>query len=253
MDSQQGDDLGIGSVSGSLEKSLESHFRSLPIASSGLVPEKSNFKEESLDPKTKQNVCDICGKVFSFKSELMRHRAVHLRLKNYCDGRGRRCSQNADNPYLCHVCGKSFTSSIAFASHKRLHTGHGLYTCDLCGKMFTFYGALINHMRIHTGVKPFKCDLCNKSFAQKSALTVHKRIHTGEKPFKCLVCGKGFAQSNKLNLHKKNCDMLRMREEKSQLERPYVCDVCGQTFKRSYHLTRHKKSPRGCRTFLFSG
>ena len=228
----------------------------------------TNCKEivwEESKKGSKSNECDACGKFFSRRSHLVRHKVtVHLKLKPYMCKECGKCflqKQHLEQhmrhhtgysvrTYLCQVCGKTFLSGAGLYMHKRLHTGHKVYECDVCRKEFPMRANLINHTRTHTGIKPFKCDLCNKSFAQKSALTVHKRIHTGEKPFMCLVCGKGFAQSNKLNLHKKNCDMLRMREEKSQLERPYVCDVCGQTFKRSYHLTRHKKSQRGCRAFL---
>ena len=47
------------------------------------------------------------------------------------------------------------------------------FACDLCGKSFKQKNYLTRHMRIHTGEKSYKCEICNQTFNQSSSLASH--------------------------------------------------------------------------------
>ncbi|CAL4058804.1 unnamed protein product, partial [Meganyctiphanes norvegica] len=87
-------------------------------------------------------------------------------------------------------CGKSFSTSGNYNTHKRIHSGEKPYACDLCDYRCSQSGRLLKHKRMHSGEKPFQCPNCGKSFANAESVKIHMRIHTGERPFKCGNCGK---------------------------------------------------------------
>ncbi|CAH1782131.1 unnamed protein product, partial [Owenia fusiformis] len=118
------------------------------------------ISSETLNKSIESFRCEICGKCYSIKNDLDKHALKHTR----------------ERPFHCHVCEKSFTSSLLLKRH-------------------------ILNLHSDSGEKPFKCKNCSKSFLWSSKLKVHERIHTGERPLQCKVCGKCFNNLGSFGIH----------------------------------------------------
>ncbi|XP_077532096.1 uncharacterized protein LOC144144499 isoform X2 [Haemaphysalis longicornis] len=135
--------------------------------------------------------CDQCPKVFSWKSNLIRHQAAH----------------DASRRYVCDACRKVFTDPSNLQRHVRSqHLGARSHACAECGKTFATSSGLKQHTHIHSSVKPFRCEVCLKAYTQFSNLCRHKRMHaTCRMQIKCHRCGQGFATVTSLSKHKRFC------------------------------------------------
>ncbi|XP_056408132.1 uncharacterized protein LOC130307127 [Hyla sarda] len=201
--------------------------------------------------KEKQYSCSECGKCFTQKSNLMRHKRSHT----------------GEKPFSCPECGKCFPEKANLVKHKKIHTENRPFPCSECGKCFTEKANLVIHQRRHTGEKTFVCPECEKGFTQKTDLVRHQRIHTGEKPFSCSECGKCFSQKSNLDIHKRShtgkkafscSECERCFTGKSYLvqhkkfhteNKPFPCSECGKCFTKKSNFLTHKRTHTGEKPF----
>lgn len=116
------------------------------------------------------NVCDLCGKLFQYKYQLIVHRRYH----------------NERKPFTCQVCGEAFQNSAELTFHgKSKHIGESkMYICNVCFHVFPNDTSLERHMKRHSSDKPFLCNICMRTFNRREHLENHQRTHTGDCPFR---------------------------------------------------------------------
>lgn len=143
-----------------------------------------NMKDEAY--LKRKHKCEVCGKRFVGKSNLIDHLRYHANVK----------------PYECTYCDRKFVQVGSLRCHLRTHTREKPYTCNVCEKKFSQPSGLKVHIRTHTNERNYVCPLCGKAFISKGDLTKHQRIHDPVKKFICEICSWGFSQ--KCNLLKHN-------------------------------------------------
>ncbi|XP_056407746.1 zinc finger protein 3-like isoform X1 [Hyla sarda] len=216
---------------------------------SNLVRHRKSHREE------KPNSCCECGKCFSSKSQLVKHKRIHTGEMPYSCSECGKCfrwkshlvrherSHIGEKPYSCSECEKCFINKPQLSRHERTHTEEKPFSCSECGKCFRWKSHLVTHERSHTGVKPYSCSVCGKCFISKYNLFAHDKIHTGEKLYSCSECGICFLSKLQLVKHEKRIHTG---------EKPFSCSECGKCFRWKSHLVTHERSHTGVKPYSCS-
>ena len=161
--------------------------------------------------------CDICGKKFTRKDNLFRHRERLHKLFNINFDAMQPDSKQLS--FQCKMCSADFgASKDAFESHivmevckKREKSVtvniEGRIECDLCDKTFVEMSNLKRHINLkHSSRQQTNtCDKCDKTYTNISSLKRHvNTVHSpGDQTFCCESCGAEFTRRTSLVRHVK--------------------------------------------------
>lgn len=160
---------------------------------------------KAVEYERRKHKCQVCGKRFFGKSNLVDHLRFHANVK----------------PFKCDHCDKSFTQSGSLRCHTRTHTNEKPFVCQICQKAFNQTSSLKIHIRSHTQERTHVCEVCSKKFLSNSDLSKHRHIHDEVKRFQCELCNMGFAQNINYRKHmqSKHSDLLDgSKKKKAKIE-----------------------------------
>ena len=269
------------------EQRFRQHFFSVPIKQErdleNVEPEEHKFDMDvthlmkvDQDSPPEEYICDFCGKKWSSRSDLSRHKKnVHMQVtcpicaKTIKKGNIKAHMDNkhatTGEIHACDICGIEKSSKVALYKHK--HWVHKLKKCHICNEEFTSI-LLKKHLATHSPPRepPMKvelqdpeitlqrerhiCDLCGVEKSTKATLTRHR--HSVHKLSKCNICEK-VVKSESLRKHLKTHDTLPIKTIKVENvdcddalnmnpEDEFSCEICGKTKTSLKALNRHKSS-----------
>ncbi len=216
-------------------------------------------------PETKSDhVCELCGRHFGKKINLIRHRKSHPELKG----------QNL-NKYSCTQCWRQFGLRSRLDSHLKLHEeeyfqseevkleegvelpireeGSGLFSnkCSSTELLLNGSAELQPHFsenHTHDDYDAFACRVCSKVLATKSQWDNHETVcareaspesgmeaaeNFDEECFDCNQCEESFRSRQGFHRHLKAAH-----------GKKYPCDQCGKTFRLKSSLEKHLRKHR---------
>ena len=168
--------------------------------------------------------CDICGRKYSWKKTLNRHRANHGILHD------------------CHICRKKYQSLGALKNHNNRKYGDIEHECDICGKKLPTIRMLHRHRTGTHSSFLHECHVCNKKFRHRSSLYRHKRamheVPLSNQDYDCNACGKRIAVGAGLLFECKICgetstELRRLQDHQDDTHhrgRCVKCNFCNSSF-----------------------
>ena len=173
-----------------------------------------------------RNSCDICGKTYGRKDNLIRHMKL--------------CHSEEQGHHECKICEKSFPTELHLKTHKMRSHSDTRYTCAICSRTFKHKGSLTLHdASAHKRKFKMICQFCGRGFNIKTEYQSHIYRHKGLTPYQCSKCGDSFRAKYTLSCHFAGCGVI---------EKNYNCKICQISFKRPRYLKTHiqdiHESPR---------
>lgn len=214
--------------------------------------------------------CDICGRPYSKKSKMSRHRKIHnlpCSEGGLEDGVFDMRPENAEiqdtDELKCKECPtEEFLDLEELSEHRR--SAHNLVPCDLCPKFYGRTSHLWKHVyNIHKTHPDITCSICQKTSASKLHLSKHYLKHHRSSPeennyvtlndvgqsgdmHNCGKCNKVFRKDHLMRQHMKHCvgpkPLSTMMGSAPAVNGSFPCEKCSRVFDTPGVLRKHVKS-----------
>lgn len=103
--------------------------------------------------KCVESICEMCGKSFQTRPNLMQHMKTHMDIEQY--------------PYQCDICQKRFNVQYSFKIHMMRHNNIRNFPCPMCPSRMCTKPELDNHVANHNREVPWPCAECPSVFNRK--------------------------------------------------------------------------------------
>ena len=109
--------------------------------------------------------CETCGQGFTFRSQYLSHRKVHLTIQGFVCFKAK--------------CGQRFKRESELNAHLKVHDSKPI-KCENCDYTNKDQSNVRAHMRVHSEQLPFFCILCGKCFRWQEQKCRHIPNCTGD-------------------------------------------------------------------------
>lgn len=211
--------------------------------------------------------CKECGTTFKHKTNLYRHKKIHLRMMSLSDGR---------LVHVCMLCREKFDSKNLLNKHISSHKLNGELQCPRCTKKFQCYSHLTRHSTCsaqggfqknpetrlskpkptnlksyHKSRGAFRCSVCGNHYTQKGSLTRHQFLHRSDKKkdSKRQPSKKASAKRLRCPVCKKEYSLMSSFHKHVLLHPTTKCLICGRRFNSNYSVRRHMLTHTGEKPF----
>lgn len=142
-------------------------------------------------------------------------------------------TSDPSRPFVCQVCGVSFSREKALNAHVSLHGVDNAIECDTCNEVFWTMESLQEHQKIHADEESSGSEY--EPDGDKTASDDDYDPKYGN--YYCNICGMSFHRSELLKRHTKAHKNDYERMEVS--DENHCCNVCGSTFAEALDLLAH--------------
>lgn len=139
-------------------------------------------------------------------------------------------------PFVCQVCGVSFSREKALNAHVSLHGVDNAIECDTCNEVFWTTESLQEHQKIHE-VDDESSGSEYEPDGDKTASDDDYDPKYGN--YYCNICGMSFHRPDLLKRHTKNHKNDYDSNRNDSASENHCCNVCGSTFAEALDLLAH--------------
>lgn len=144
-------------------------------------------------------------------------------------------ASDPNRPFVCQVCGVSFSREKALNAHVSLHGVDNAFECDTCNDVFLSLESLQEHQKIHADEESSGSEY--EPDGDKTASDDDFDPKYGN--YYCNVCGMSFHRPELLKRHMKTHKDDYDSNRNDSSNENHCCNVCGSTFAEALDLLAH--------------
>lgn len=219
LSSSGDEDSQLGPYCADEQRSPAEKQRRLPAAQQSGAPARGEVQASR-----KTYVCPNCGKVFRWRVNFIRHL---------------RSRREQGKLHECSVCGELFSDSEDLDGHLETHEAQKPFRCGACGKSFRLNSHLNCHRRVHLppagpqALRGSEQEAAAPAGGDPDPDTLLAEGRTGLSA-QCCDCGKVFQRPEHLARHRSSAHL----KDKA---RPFQCRYCVKSFPHNSDLLRHQR------------